>query len=177
MSLIDIVVGAGFCLLGIAALPLTWLRRALLWLLHWTGHAAVFAGVAICALFGFQPNLVPNGLNNLLGSLTPAGSPLLGWLTRAALLVGCSLPLLAQLQNARDLAHNCRFMKALRKRLAPLTNADASANGSGNAAGRTYTPEMEAALDAIRAAPGTARTTALSRPRKLVNDLVNSTHS
>jgi hypothetical protein len=171
MNTTDFVLIALFALLAMAALPLARPRRVLLHLLYWAGNLAVLAGVALCGLFAFRPAAAPDSLRTLLGSAAPDGYPGVAWLAKAGLLLLVALPLLAHLQYARELAVHAAFLRTLRR--GRLARHDGTGAGDPAAAEPPipHPAEVAAAVEAMRAAAGTARTHAAG-PRKLVKDLL-----
>jgi hypothetical protein len=86
MTPTDFLLTVPFLLLAIAALPLSRLRRALLYLLHRGGHVALLGAFTTCGLFAFQPDLAPDALRDLLTFAAPDGYPEVAWVVKAALL-------------------------------------------------------------------------------------------
>lgn len=167
MTLIDCAFALPFALLALAALPLAGPRRAVLVVLYRGGQLATLAGVAACGLFAYRTDLAPEALRHLLAGTAPTSYPEVAWLVKAALLLLVALPLLAHLEYARELAPHASFVRELRQTMRALT----APGGPIEEGPRPPLGEAAAAVEAMRASAGTARTSAPT-PRKLVKDLL-----
>jgi hypothetical protein len=149
MNPTDILLAAPFALLALAALPLPRWRRGLLSLLHRGGNLALPTGVAACGLFAFRPDLATDSLRDLLVFVAPDDYPGLAWLAKAALLLPLALPLLANLEHARDLSTLSAFLRDLRGARPSPATAGPPANPAADAALRPHAAEVAAAIEAM----------------------------
>jgi hypothetical protein len=174
MNLTDFLIMTAFALLTLMALPMRRLRRALLYLLLRGGHLATFAGITCCGLFAFRPELAPQALRDTLASAVPQVDPALTWLGRALLLLILALPVLIHLEYARELEAHSTFLRLLRQGLSVLASNDrpTEIGTPVDTTIRPRAPEVAVAVEAIRAAAGTARGHQ-PVPRKLVKDLLD----